>query len=978
MEFRILGPLEVDDGGRIVPLHGSKQRALLALLLLNAGEVVSDDRLLDELWGSEPPKSGRAALRVRLSELRKTLDGGRERDSPIVTRAPGYLIRVEPDQIDARRFERLLHEGSATLRAGAAEAAASALGEALALWRGPALADFAYESFARAEEARLEELRLTAREELLEAELALGRRAELVAELEALIEAEPLRERPRAQLMLALYRSGRAADALAAYRDARRVFNELGLEPSPRLADLERAILRHDPSLEHRAGSVPRHLGRDWREVKLATIVACALEPAHEAAAQVVARELEEAGGRVETLGGDSVVSIFGAPVAQEDHAWHALAALAAVRARAEGANVRAGVATGEIAVGGGSPLHGTALETARRLCEAAAPGAVLVAERTAAAIGTAVELGAPLTLDAGGEVALVARPLAAPSPPGVRAAVVTPFVGRTRELEALQAAYGRAVATGRPQLATIVGDAGVGKSRLARELWEWLADTSPPPLRQIGRCRQFGRGATYQPLAEVLRDRLRLRETDDADAVRAALGERQILGLTLGLEVAGLHPMTAREQLHTAWVRLLHELVAEQPVVLLLEDFHWAQQPLLDLVERFLAEVSGALTILATARPELLEARPSWGRRWDAETIWLEPLAGDDAARMLALLGGAELPNALRARLLERAEGNPFFLEELVSLLTALAREDGGELVPDTVQAVLAARLDLLPDVERAALQAASVIGRVFWPGPVCELVGVHPDLALLEARDFIRRRPTSSLEGEQAYAFKHALTCDVAYASLARTERVRLHASFAAWLERFGGGRDEHAPLLAHHYAEAVGSGHDDPAWADRPTEYQQTRRSALAWLRRAAQLAVARYEIDDGIALLEHALELESVARARVDLWRALARTYALKYDGRSLLEHYAARHQAVHRPAHARRALRRTRVRDVEPGWNVAPAPGPRPRRRLDRAGAGARGPRERGAASRPARALLLESGGCGRRAARGRGDRRAPR
>lgn len=517
-------------------------------------------------------------------------------------------------------------------------------------------------------------------------------------------------------------------------------------------------------------------------------------------------------------------------------------------------------------------------------MCEEAAPGGVLVGERTAAAIGTAVELGTPLTLDAGGGVALVARPLAAYPPHRARAGVRTPFVGRARELEALQAAYGRAVATGRPQLATIVGDAGVGKSRLAGELWERVAHSSPQPLRRSGRCCQVGRGGTYQPLADVLRDQLGLRETADADAVRVALGERQILGLTLGLEVAGLHQMAAREQLHAAWVRLLDELVAEQPVVLLVEDLHWSQQPLLDLVERVLADVSGPLTILATARPELLELRRSWGRRRDAETIWLEPLAIEDAARMLELLCGAELPDALRARLLERAEGNPFFLEELISLLSARAREDSGELVPDTVQAVLAARLDLLPDVEKAALQAAAVIGRVFWPGPVCELVGgVRPDLALLEARDFIRRRPASSLEGEPEYAFKHALTHDVSYASLARTERVRLHASFAAWLERFGGGRDEHAPVLAHHYAEAVAPGHDDPAWADRPREYEQTRRKALAWLCRAAKLAVARYEIDDGIALLEHALELESRARGRVELWRALGRANALKYDG-----------------------------------------------------------------------------------------------
>lgn len=926
MEFRILGPLEVEDAACVLSIQGARQRALLALLLLNAGEVVSDDRLLDELWGSEPPRSGRAALRVRVSELRKALGGGHPRgESPIVTRAPGYLLSVDPDHIDARRFECLLREGSESLRAGAVEAASATLRGALALWRGPALADLAYESFAQAEAARLEELRLTAREDLIDAELVLGRDAELVPGLEALIDAAPLRERLRAQLMLALYRSGRAADALAAYRDARRVLvEELGIEPGPALQNLEREILRHDPALQREHGPLAdRDYGAVFGrlrggELKLATALACRLTRASEAhreddgegepgllarAGEAVAAQVEQAGGRVESIEGATLVAAFGAPVAQEDHAGRALDAVLAIpgllaHGIGENVDLHTGVATGEVTVTGsgegGSSLRGPALAAARALSEVAAAGAALVDERTVSAAGARFEFGAPVAAPSAPE----ARPLLGPRSPGERR-LQAPFVGRERELEALRAAYRRAISEERPQLATVVGDAGVGKTRLARELWKWLLRASPHPLRRTGRCLHYGRGTTYRPLADVLREELGLLETDNPETVRAALGERQILALTLGLDVAEVHPMAARELLHAAWVELLRELAARRPLVLLVEDLHWAQEPLLDLLERFLDEVAGPLTIVGIARPELLERRPSWGRRRDAETIWVEPLEARDAARMLDGLGAFPVPDALRRALLARAEGNPFFLEELVSslidrgLLNACSRptrgfppanESAAELVPDTVQAVLSARLDLLPELEKAALQAAAVIGRVFWREPVRELIGgARPEFATLEARDFIRRRSGSSLEGGQEFAFKHALTRDVTYASLPRQRRAQLHAAFAGWLERVGGGRDEHASLLAHHYAEAVRPGHADPAWEGRPEGYEEARRKALAWLRRAAELAIARYEIDDGIALLEHALELESRASARVGLWRALGRANALKYDG-----------------------------------------------------------------------------------------------
>ena len=247
MEFRILGPLEVaDDQGRSLPLGGARQRALLAALLLQANEVVRPDTLVDQLWGERPPATGPKALQVAVSHLRKTLG-----DGVLETRPTGYLLRVEPEQLDVTRFDRLRDAARRSLEAGRPGEAAAALREALSLWRGPALADVADETFAHADAERLEELRLLALEERIEADLLLGRHGGLVPELEPLIARHPLRERLREHLMLALYRSGRQAEGLEVYRDTRRMLaDELGIEPGPRLQEVERAILRHDPRLE--------------------------------------------------------------------------------------------------------------------------------------------------------------------------------------------------------------------------------------------------------------------------------------------------------------------------------------------------------------------------------------------------------------------------------------------------------------------------------------------------------------------------------------------------------------------------------------------------------------------------------------------------------------------------------------------------------------------------------------------------------
>jgi len=245
MEFRILGPLEISDGGVLVAVPGVKERGLLAILLLHSNELVPADRLIDQLWSDEPPAKAKKSLQVRVANLRKALGPGG--GALIVTQSPGYVLRVESDQLDLQRFERLVAAADGTEPG----VAAATLREALALWRGSPLADLGYEEFVQGPIARLEELRLAAVEKRIEAELAMGSSADLVQELSGLVAEHPLRERLRGQLMLALYRAGRQAEALSAYRETRRVLDEeLGLEPSPALQRLERAILSQDPALE--------------------------------------------------------------------------------------------------------------------------------------------------------------------------------------------------------------------------------------------------------------------------------------------------------------------------------------------------------------------------------------------------------------------------------------------------------------------------------------------------------------------------------------------------------------------------------------------------------------------------------------------------------------------------------------------------------------------------------------------------------
>jgi class 3 adenylate cyclase len=625
--------------------------------------------------------------------------------------------------------------------------------------------------------------------------------------------------------------------------------------------------------------------------------------------------EVVRAGGVVEKFAGDAVMAAFGAPTSLEDHPERALHAALGMRRSLEDLfdgrlELRIGVNTGEVVVGdireGSSFVTGDSVNVCARLEQQAQPGEILVGERTVTAARGAFEFDEPTSLAVKGKAKPVAcrrlvRALRLTRPRGVRGARPA-FVGRGAELELLRATFERALGAGQPHLVTVLGEAGVGKSRLVREFWEWPERGSVAPLRRTGRCLPYGQGITYWPLGEIVKEQLGLLDSDSSETVRAHLGDRELLGSALGLEVGrGLHPLAVREGIHDAWLDFVNDLIRERPTVLLVEDLHWAEEPLLDLLERTLGEVRGALLLLTTARPELLDRRRSWGTgRRNSSTIWLDPLSEADARRLLDELLAAELPDELRDVVVERAEGNPFFVEELTAGLIdrkVLERHNGNWTaaplpadfaVPDSVQGVLAARIDLLGPVEKAALQAGAVIGRVFWETPVRELIDfADADFGVLEERDFVRRQPGSSMVGEREYAIKHALTREVAYASLPRARRARLHAKFARWLETLE-THDELAALLAHHYAEAVNPEDVHLAWADAEPELVALRGRARHWLRRAAELALSRYEVGDARRLLMRALQLAEDDATRSDLWRLIGQAYGLEYDGPGFFE------------------------------------------------------------------------------------------
>jgi class 3 adenylate cyclase len=551
--------------------------------------------------------------------------------------------------------------------------------------------------------------------------------------------------------------------------------------------------------------------------------------------------ELERFGGAVEKFIGDAVMALFGAPVAHEDDPERAVRAALAIRdwvREQEHIQVRVAVNTGEALVVLGAPpgegegmAAGDVVNTAARLQAAAPVNGVLAGERTFRETRAVIEYHPVPPVAAKGKRAPVPawEAVAARARLGVDVPhqARTALVGRDRELSVLRGALGRVLSERSPQLVTLVGVPGIGKSRLVFELWR-VAEAEPVLIgwRQ-GRSLPYGEGVSFWALAEMVKAHAGILEDDTAEEARGKLAAMtgQVLGGTAQAEwvrrhlgaLAGLAGNAAlggdRGEAFAAWRQFLEALAEARPLVLVFEDLHWADDGLLDFVD-YLAEWAGPvpLLVVGTARPELLARRPGWGGgKPNAVTLSLAPLSDADTARLIGLLRGrAVLDAGQQAMLLAQAGGNPLYAEQYVQMLAE--QRAGSELpVPDSVQGIIAARLDLLAAADKRLLQDAAVIGTVFWPEAVLALGGgpgrgeLEGQLHELERRQFVRRDRAASVAGQTQYAFTHVLVRDVAYGQIPRAARAGKHAAAAGWIESLG-RPDDHAEMLAHHYQSAL----------------------------------------------------------------------------------------------------------------------------------------------------------------------------
>jgi predicted ATPase/class 3 adenylate cyclase len=554
-----------------------------------------------------------------------------------------------------------------------------------------------------------------------------------------------------------------------------------------------------------------------------------------------VRSELERHGGTVEKFIGDAVVALFGAPLAHEDDPERAVRAALALREWAgeqEDLEVRVGITTGEalVALGarperGEGMASGDVVNTAARLQGAAPVGGVLVDEPTFRATERAIAYEEREAVRAKGkeEPIPVWEALEARARFGVDVRQIgrTPLVGREAELDALLAALNRARREHEPQLVTLVGVPGIGKSRLVWELFQRVdAEPEITTWRQ-GRSLPYGEGVSYWALGEMLKGQAGLLETDSPPAADAKLAaavaelvpdpadarrvERHLRPL-IGLEaVAGLGS-DRRDEAFAAWRRFFEAIGEQHPLVLVFEDLHFADDGLLDFVDYLVGWASGVpILIVGTARPELLARRPGWGGgKPNALTLSLSALSSEETAELVhSLLDRPVLEADVQEMLLERAGGNPLYTEEFVRLL--VERDTSSELpLPETVQGLIAARIDALPPDEKSLVQDVAVLGKVFWLGAAADLSQlerwtVEERLHALERKEFVRRERRSSVAGEVEYAFRHLLVRDVAYGQIPRAARAEKHRLAGRWIEALGRPED-HAELLAHHHVAAL----------------------------------------------------------------------------------------------------------------------------------------------------------------------------
>lgn len=619
--------------------------------------------------------------------------------------------------------------------------------------------------------------------------------------------------------------------------------------------------------------------------------------------------EIERAGGAVQEYLGDGIMATFGHPAAREDDAARAvragLACLDCTRKisgpRGVGqVELRVGINTGEVsaggALGGEIAIVGEAVHVAARLQTAAEPGQVVISHRTAALIKGRFVLGPRRNLDLKGKSESVAAYAVTGEDAYAAPRIQAPLVGRERELEALRAWVDRASSTPSPLTALLLGEPGIGKSRLLEELEQEATVTV-----FWTRCLPVGEGVTLEPFRELLTRLARVHPHDETPEVLAkidtftatldlerdaALRVRQALNLTTGVAVSGASlppdPRGALRELQFAWTRVCEHLAERGPHLLIVEDLHWADQATLAILEHLPQQVSGSLLLAATARSDRLFRRP-----WDHDhanniVINLGPLATADADRLAVSLAarlGVNLEND--GAVVERSGGNPFFLEELIG--RAADQQIRGErsqatpaYLPDTVQAVISARLDLLSEDERAVVREASVIGRSFATQTLRYLipeVSVGSVLETLRERGLVARRESLPIATEEEYVFHHELIRQVAYGSIPRRRRAHIHARIASWLEERGPEHaDDTSELLAYHFNSAF-----------EITSQADVRARARHYSLVASERAFRRFGVDAGTRFGERAIELSETLEERIEAMESLGSFLYLTLEG-----------------------------------------------------------------------------------------------
>ncbi|MCV7401162.1 AAA family ATPase [Mycobacterium fragae] len=873
MELGVLGPLQVRQDGTPVTIPGAKPRAILTMLGLHSGSVVSAGTLIELLWGDDPPRTANKALQTHISSLRRTLG-----DGFVLTEGAGWTLAAA--EVDASRYKRAARMGRDAGAAGDISGAVARFEEALALWRGiPELPDG---QRGLSEKTRWIEGHAALLEDRADALLATGRAAEIVGELEAAVAEAPLRERRWGQLMLALYRAGRQGEALGAYQRARSLLaEELGVDPGPELRRLEAAVVAQDASLDipvaQNVSAVTRAVTFLLTDIEGST---AAWEADADAMAVALARhdELVEQvvtsrGGRlIKTRGeGDATFSVFERPSAAAAAAIELQDAIGHEPwALQEPMRIRIALHTGEVELRDGD-YFGRAVNRAARLRSLAAGGQILCSGATAELVIDSLpddvmlkdlgmrqlrNLARPehvfeLRLESAEELARTHETDAPMVRPGLPAVLSGPgpFVGRASELERLLSTW-RTALDGGMRAVLIAGEPGVGKTRLAGEWSRQAYELGAVVL--YGRCDE-DLGAPYQPFAEALRS---LMPCLGAERLRGLRGVEALLPLVPGLtdvlpDLAApprADPETERYALFDAVVALLEVASTSAPVVLILDDLHWAAKPTLLLLRHLLRFGDHArVQIVGTYRStDLDRSHPlaamlaDLHRDGTANRISLSGLDEDDVTTYVAEAGydDEELARALASV----TGGNPFFLIEALRHVD----ESGGVWDPSTlpqgVREAVSRRLSRLPAETNKALAAAAVVGSRF----AVDLVERVLDQDLVDAFDEACKAGIVIEEHGGRYRFNHAIVRQSLLAELASVRRMRLHQRIAATLETEAGADDELLAELAHHYFEC--------AWAGNAVK-------AVEYCHRAADQAMARLAYEGAADLYDravHALE------------------------------------------------------------------------------------------------------------------------